>query len=106
VIEHANRRIRALGATAHPTASRITQAAKNLVQGRNTDKAQNLTDATTGAPGALSVIELDVLDEQSALDAVARIEREAGGLDVVVDNAAHLFVGITEAFDAEEVLRT
>jgi NAD(P)-dependent dehydrogenase (short-subunit alcohol dehydrogenase family) len=53
----------------------------------------------------LSVIELDVLDEQSALDAVARIEREAGGLDVVVHNAAHLFVGITEAFDAEEVLR-
>jgi NAD(P)-dependent dehydrogenase (short-subunit alcohol dehydrogenase family) len=73
--------------------------------GRNTDKAQDLTDATTGAAGALSVIELDVLDEKSALDAVAHIDREAGGLDVVVHNAAHLFVGVTEAFDAEEVLR-
>jgi hypothetical protein len=31
VIEHANRRIRVLGATAHPTASWVTQAAKNLL---------------------------------------------------------------------------
>jgi transposase InsO family protein len=31
VIEHANRRIRVLGATAHPTASWVVQVAKNLV---------------------------------------------------------------------------
>ncbi|WP_060904610.1 integrase core domain-containing protein [Streptomyces scabiei] len=31
VIEHGSRRIRALGATAHPTASWVTQVAKNLV---------------------------------------------------------------------------
>ena len=31
VIEHANRRIRILGATPHPTASWVVQAAKNLV---------------------------------------------------------------------------
>jgi len=73
-------------------------------EGRNAGHAQALKDTTTDAAGSLSVIELDVLSGPSPVDAVARIEEEAGGLDVVVHNAAHLLVGITEAFTAKEVI--
>ncbi len=72
--------------------------------GRNGDKAQHLKDRASGVPGALSVIELDVQSEDSANNAVSQVVSEAGGLDVVVHNAAHLLVGPTEAFTPEEVL--
>jgi NAD(P)-dependent dehydrogenase (short-subunit alcohol dehydrogenase family) len=74
-------------------------------EGRNAEKAQALLARTKDAPGLLSVVELDVLSEQSAADAVEHVVQEAGGLDVVVHNAAHLLVGVTEAFTPEEVLR-
>ncbi|MFI9543786.1 SDR family NAD(P)-dependent oxidoreductase [Streptomyces sp. NPDC052016] len=74
-------------------------------EGRNAEKAQALRAQTKDAPGELSVVELDVLSEESAAAAVERVVRQAGGLDVVVHNAAHLLVGVTEAFSPEEVLR-
>ncbi|WP_431967329.1 SDR family NAD(P)-dependent oxidoreductase [Actinacidiphila sp. bgisy160] len=74
-------------------------------QGRNSDKAQHLLDRTKSAVGELAVVELDVLSEESAAAAVGHIVQQGGGLDVVVHNAAHLLVGVTEAFSPEEVIR-
>ena len=73
--------------------------------GKNSDKARSLLDAAAQAAGTLRVVELDVLSESSASAAVDRIRDEVDGLDVVVHNAAHLYVGMTEAFNPEEVMQ-
>lgn len=71
---------------------------------RNADKAADLTRYAQDHQLDLRVVELDVLSEESAQLAVARIVEEVGGLDVVVHNAAHLLFGITEAFDPDQIL--
>ncbi|GAA2878897.1 SDR family NAD(P)-dependent oxidoreductase [Streptomyces mexicanus] len=74
-------------------------------RGRNAEKAEALLARAEEAPGGLSVLELDVLSEESAAAAVEEVVQQAGGLDVVVHNAAHLLLGVTEAFSPEEVVR-
>ncbi|MFF8909440.1 SDR family NAD(P)-dependent oxidoreductase [Streptomyces olivaceoviridis] len=72
--------------------------------GRNAEKARALLGRTEDAPGELSVVGLGVLSEESASAAVDEVVRQADGL-VVVHDAAHLLVGVTEAFSQQEVLR-
>lgn len=51
----------------------------------------------------LDPIELDVTDDASVAGAVERVLDQAGRIDVVVNNAGVLFVGITEAFTVDQV---
>ncbi len=53
----------------------------------------------------LRVVELDVLSEPSCRAAVDVVLAEQGRLDVVVNNAGMLMVGMTEAFAPEQVAR-
>ena len=52
---------------------------------------------------SLDIIELDVLSEVGCQAAVSQILAEQGRLDVVVNNAGMLMVGLTEAFSVEQV---
>jgi NAD(P)-dependent dehydrogenase (short-subunit alcohol dehydrogenase family) len=69
-------------------------------EGRNAERARDLR----GHAGDIRVIELDVLSQDSADRAIATVLAETDGIDVLVNNAAHLYFGVTEAFSAEEVL--
>lgn len=73
-------------------------------EGRNLERANDLRAYAAQEGLSLHVLHLDVLDEQSAQDAVAAIVATEGSLDVVVNNAAHLYYGVTEAFTPEQVL--
>ncbi len=73
------------------------------VAGRNAANAGELLETARRDGVALRVVELDVTSQESADAAVATVLEQAGGLDVVINNAGHLFVGYVEAFTAEDV---
>ncbi len=53
----------------------------------------------------LRIIELDVLSEVSCRSAVDQVLAEQGRIDVVVNNAGMLMVGMTEAFAPEQLMQ-
>ena len=71
---------------------------------RNTAKAKGLLDGATAAGTTLEVVRLDVNDSASIAEAVANIERKAGPIDVLVNNAGIGTHGPVEDFDDDEVL--
>lgn len=71
---------------------------------RNTAKSQGLLDAAAAAGTTLEVIQLDVNDSASVAQAVAKVEKSAGQIDVLVNNAGIGTHGPVEEFDDDEVL--
>ncbi|OAH15380.1 SDR family NAD(P)-dependent oxidoreductase [Streptomyces jeddahensis] len=72
-------------------------------EGHDNVHRQELLEFAAQHGGALRVVALDVTSQESADAAVAAILRDSGDLDVVVQNAGHLYVGYTEAFSAEDI---
>lgn len=71
--------------------------------GSNSEHANDLLESAKHEGTDLRVVELDVQSQSSADDAVQSIIDASGRIDVVVNNAGHLYVGYTEAFTAEDV---
>src|SRR5437764_945434 len=70
--------------------------------GRNRDASAELQRIAQQEGLALFVLELDVTANDSVDSAVARIVAESGQIDVLVNNAGHMAIGITEAFTEEQ----
>ncbi len=75
------------------------------VHGRNTAVGSELQHLAEDQGLDLYTIELDVTDDSSVDDAVASIIKDTGRIDVLVNNAGIMNVGITEAFTKEQVQR-
>jgi NAD(P)-dependent dehydrogenase (short-subunit alcohol dehydrogenase family) len=71
-------------------------------EGRNTEHREALERLATREGLRLRVLALDVTDQASVDSAVAGALAEAGGLDVVINNAGIAALGVTEAFTPEQ----
>lgn len=95
----------ALASTSLARAGHTVFATMRDPQDRNAPAAAALLESAADAAGSITVLELDVLSQESADQAMTEAVASAGGIDVVIHNAAHLLFGVTEAFTADEVIR-
>lgn len=66
-------------------------------EGKNAEKAKSLNEVEN-----VTVLDLDVTDESSVNNAVAKVIEAEGKIDVVVNNAGIVGAGITEAFNVNQ----
>lgn len=73
------------------------------VNGKNKAKKEEFERIATEESIAITVAKLDVTSEKSTNDLLKRIRsEEQDGLDVLVNNAGVMYVGITEAYSLEQ----
>lgn len=101
LITGASRGIGKLTAKALAERGHKVYASMRDISGRNGDVASELEAWAREGGFALQPIELDVTDQASVDAAVATIEAE-GTLDVLVNNAGVMPVGVTEAFTVDQ----
>jgi NAD(P)-dependent dehydrogenase (short-subunit alcohol dehydrogenase family) len=82
----------------------VVYASMRDIAGRNAPRVREMRDWAFARGHDLRALELDVLSQDSADQAVRRLLAEQGRLDVVVHNAGHLVIGPTEAFTPAEMM--
>ncbi|MBV8715374.1 MAG: SDR family oxidoreductase [Chloroflexi bacterium] len=73
------------------------------VHERNADAARRLSTWSRENGHDLSIVDMDVTDEESVQKAVQRAESRAGSIDVVVNNAGASAAGPLEAFSISQM---
>jgi NAD(P)-dependent dehydrogenase (short-subunit alcohol dehydrogenase family) len=71
--------------------------------GKNSEKRAAFETLAKDETLDITVAELDVTSDVSVKELTARIIQEDGSLDVLVNNAGVMYVGITEAYSLEQV---
>ena len=71
--------------------------------GRNAHKSTRLLEPIERAGKHLEIVDLDILLEDSCARAAQTLIEKQGSIDVVIHNAAHLFIGYSEAFKPEQI---
>lgn len=94
-----------LAAEALAEAGHIVYATMRGIGDRNAKAVSEIADIAKAKSWELRAIELDVLSEASVKAAAAQVMREQQRIDVVVNNAGMLVVGVTEAFTPEQLLK-
>ena len=75
------------------------------VAGRNAQVRLDLVEAAKAEGFELQVLEMDVADEASVNSAIDLVVRRHGRIDVLVNNAGTMFVGVTEAYTVADIER-
>lgn len=66
--------------------------------GKNANAKADLESHSTN----IKVVDMDVTNDASVKEAMANILAEAGNIDVLINNAGIMYLGITEAFSVEQ----
>jgi NAD(P)-dependent dehydrogenase (short-subunit alcohol dehydrogenase family) len=75
------------------------------VEGRNAKVRKDLIDAAKAEGHVLQVLEMDVADEASVNSTIDQIFKQHGKIDVLVNNAGLMPVGVTEAYTVADIER-
>jgi NAD(P)-dependent dehydrogenase (short-subunit alcohol dehydrogenase family) len=85
-------------------AGHTVYASMRDMNGRNKENAASIAALADRDHLALKPLELDVGSQESCNAAVEKVVSEHGQLDVLVNNAGMLVIGVTESFSAEEAM--
>lgn len=83
----------------------IVIATMRDVEGRNNHIRDELLEAAKAEGNPLKVLEMDVADDTSVQSAIDNIIAKHGKIDVLVNNAGLMPVGVTEAYTVADVER-
>jgi len=89
------------------TAEALAVAGHRVIAGMRDPNGRNASAKADllakGPSGSIDVVELDVTRETSVDEAIGLVEQKCGGLDVVVNNAGIVAMGMTESFTPDQL---